>query len=646
MIGTIIAGRYELLQKIGEGGMSVVYKAKCNKLNRYDAIKILKSEFLQDKEIVEKFKREATAIASFYYPNIVNVYDVGTEGDINYIVMEYVDGKTLKEIITENGVIHYKRAIDISLQISKALECSHNNGVIHRDIKPQNIMIKSDGMVKVTDFGIAKMDSNVTMTNTSKVFGSAQYISPEQAQGKVVDLRTDIYSLGCVMYEMVTGRVPHESDEPIAIAIKHINENPIEPMEIVDIPKSLNDVILKAMSKNVRFRYQSMSELIQDLNRVKQNENVDIGRRDEEASTRVIGATKTVQREMVREEIEDDYQSQDNKTKRKLLIGLGIIAVVVVSLIAIIVTYNMQARKTEIKMPLIINKSQTQAKQLLDATGIKYNFVVVQEEYSEEVSRGKIIKSTPKEGTILKDGDEIGVWISKGIEEVTIPEITNELTLESAKALIESAGLKVGEITYNYDDKIPDNYVISISPFSGKKVNKGTEVNIVVSRGKDIKSVKMPNLINMNYIDAKATVESSKLKFKDYILKDTNDKNKNGIVFDQSASSGAEVLEGTEITISYYVYKPDDIVVPAYANKTFGDIRLAFGALSPNITFTSSGILDSDIVIELTYDGIILTQGSKIPPDANLHVKIKPASSNSGNNTNTNTNTNTPSNND
>ena len=278
MIGQILGNRYEILEKIGEGGMSEVYKARCNKLNRFVAVKILKESLANNEEIVEKFKKEATAIAALSDNNIVNVLDVGTQDNINYIVMELVKGKTLKELIVEFGKMNYETAVKIGIQVAKALDCAHKNGIIHRDVKPQNILVTEDGVIKVTDFGIAKSSGSKTLTNSSTVMGSAHYFSPEQAKGSFLDVRTDLYSLGVVLYEMTTGRLPFDAESPVTVALKHIQEEPIPPKQINSkIPESLNNLILKAMSKDPNKRYQTARELINDLQKIKDDPNVKIG---------------------------------------------------------------------------------------------------------------------------------------------------------------------------------------------------------------------------------------------------------------------------------------------------------------------------------------------------------------------------------
>ena len=272
MIGEVLGNRYELVEKIGEGGMAIVYKARDNKLSRLVAVKVLKKEFANNKDISDKFKKEATAVANFSDANIVNVLDVGheEEGNIDYFVMEYVNGKTLKELIVGSGKLNYTTAISIAIQIAKALECAHKNNIIHRDVKPQNILVTESGLIKVTDFGIAKSSTSATITNTTTIMGSAHYLSPEQAKGSFVDLRSDIYSLGVVLYEMVTGVLPFDGESPVTIALKHIQSEPIEPKKQNQaIPDSLNNLIMKCMSKECINRYQNCRELINDLQKIK-----------------------------------------------------------------------------------------------------------------------------------------------------------------------------------------------------------------------------------------------------------------------------------------------------------------------------------------------------------------------------------------
>ena len=328
MDGIVLGNRYELLEKIGEGGMAEVYKARCNILNRFVAVKILKKEFSNNAEIVEKFKREATAIATLSDNNIVNIFDVGTQDDINYIVMEYVKGKTLKDIIKQVGKMNYETAISVAIQIAKALDCAHRNNIIHRDIKPQNILVTEDGIMKVTDFGIAKSSTSETITNTSTIMGSAHYFSPEQAKGSFVDCRTDIYSLGVVLYEMVTGTLPFEADTPVSVALKHIQEEVVPPKNLNSkVPDSLNKLILKAMEKEPIKRYQTAKEMIADLQKIKDNPNASIDKNEEDNDHTIIMSAVTEQiakQEKVNNkkndedyEDDDDYYYEDDDEKNR-----------------------------------------------------------------------------------------------------------------------------------------------------------------------------------------------------------------------------------------------------------------------------------------------------------------------------------------
>ncbi|MDP4091057.1 MAG: Stk1 family PASTA domain-containing Ser/Thr kinase, partial [Bacillota bacterium] len=334
MIGTILNSRYELLEKIGEGGMAVVYKARCHKLNRYDAVKVLKRDYANDPAVVEKFKREATAVANLSDTNIINIFDVGTQGDIHYIVMEYVKGKTLKDVILQNVRLSYERAIDIAVQIAKALDCAHRNNIIHRDVKPQNILVTEDGVVKVTDFGIAKASSSVTITNSNKVIGSAHYFSPEQAKGTFVDARADIYSLGIVLYEMVTGKVPFDAESPVTIAIKHIQDVPVPPRQLnSNIPESLSRLIMKAIEKDPNNRYQTAREMLMDLLRLQKDLNYEIiPTAVEKDYTRVMNPVNVSSNHV--DDIEDE--GVDNKTKK---IIIGVLAGILVLALGIVAAF-------------------------------------------------------------------------------------------------------------------------------------------------------------------------------------------------------------------------------------------------------------------------------------------------------------------
>ncbi|MEG2108258.1 MAG: Stk1 family PASTA domain-containing Ser/Thr kinase, partial [Clostridium sp.] len=494
MNGEVLGDRYELLEKIGEGGMAVVYKARCNKLNRFVAVKILKDEYSDNEEIVKKFKKEATAIAKLSDNNIVNVLDVGTEGDINYIVMELVEGKTLKEVIGQFGNLNYDTAITIANQVAKALDCAHRNNIIHRDIKPQNILVTEEGLVKVTDFGIAKSSDSATLTNTSTILGSAHYFSPEQAKGAFIDERTDIYSLGIVMYEMVTGKLPFEADSPVTIALKHLQEEVVPPKELNNrVPESLNKVILKCMEKDADNRYQNVKELIADLQKIKANPDTLIGEEELQAQetaqhTIVMNAVKepvisenTETNDLADEYYDDEYEDEDgdyydededefddrkkDKTKKKnkgLFIGIGAAIIVILLGVGAFFMFSGGSTSKKVDVPNFVGMTMDEANKAANALDLK---VVKVKEVKNEAKTGTIIESNPTAGTAVDKGSTIEVTVSGG-DKIFMPNVTED-SRDDAKNKLESLGLTNITINTDYSDDIPEGKVISQDPDSG-----------------------------------------------------------------------------------------------------------------------------------------------------------------------------------
>ena len=381
----MLGNRYEPLEKIGEGGMAVVYKAKDHLLNRNVAVKVLKEQFSSDTEFVEKFKREATAAASLSDNNIVNIYDVGSQNDINYIVMEYVSGKTLKQIIKEEVRIPPEKTVEIAIQIAKALRCAHRNNIIHRDIKPHNILVTEDGIVKVTDFGIAKASNSVTITNSNKIMGSAHYFSPEQARGSFVDFRTDIYSLGIVMYEMVTGKVPYDAESPVSIALKHIQEPVVPPIKLNEnVPEGLNKLILKAVEKEPIKRYQTMDDMLVDLKKIENNQKLNLAEDDlNDDMTRIMDPVdvnnnyKNEDEDYDEDEVEPEKKKNkspalDPKKKKTILIIALIVLITVIG--AVSGYFAFSRNSSEVSVPNIVGMKRDQAKKLVESK--KLNFVV------------------------------------------------------------------------------------------------------------------------------------------------------------------------------------------------------------------------------------------------------------------------------
>lgn len=447
MIGTILLNRYEILEKIGEGGMGIVYKAKCHLLNRFVAVKILKKELSNDEDFVARFKQEANSVASLSHPNIVNVYDVGTENQINFIVMEYINGQTLKQIIKADGRLSSKKAIEIALQIAKALECAHKHNIIHRDVKPDNIMITEDNIVKVMDFGIAKVADSCTITN--KVMGSANYFSPEQAKGIAVDFRTDIYSLGIVMYEMVTGRVPYSAESSIMVAIMHIQESITPPKEVInDIPENINQVILKAVEKEPIKRYQTAKEMADVLSAIKEDFGckVNFNNRSNGATmimdpavssdakndfTMVISRAEDYKKPIIKKDRQVLSENGKPSKNKKIMIITG--AILLVIMIAVLGRYlsrgpsteaQAPSTKTTIKLPTdekklvpsLIGNTQDIANQTIVSNGFLLGSV--SNDYSDSVAKGLVISQSPVVNTSYEKGGEINLIISLGQKNV------------------------------------------------------------------------------------------------------------------------------------------------------------------------------------------------------------------------------------
>lgn len=562
MIGKILGDRYELIEKIGEGGMAEVYKAKCLKLNRYNAVKILKKEFSSNKEIVEKFKREATAIANLSHNNIIGVFDVGTQDGINYIVMEYVKGKTLKQIIREQVKIPSNAAVEIAIQIAKALDCAHKNSIIHRDVKPQNILITEDGTVKVSDFGIAKSVTSSTVAHTTEVMGSAHYFSPEQAKGSYIDERTDIYSLGIVLYEMVTGKVPFDAENAVSIALKHIQEPVVPPKDISpEIPDNLNKLILKAMEKEPIKRYQNSKEILNDLVKIKNNVDFNIVNNNfDEDYTRVMAPVN-----IKKPAKEDDYDDEDeddikpSKKKVKTIILFSLIAVLVIALGAIAASLKFRGSTSKlpenVKVPEILGLKKDEAERKLKENGLNMNIMeVVKGDEAEDT----ILDVSPNVGMEVKRNSTVNVKISGGVPMLKAPTLI-KLDINAAKQVLQVAGLEVGNITSEYNDDIPKDSVVKQSPEPNTEIKKGSKIDLVLSLGKKYAYSKVPNVTGKTPDEAKALLEAVKLTLGTSKEVETNKKEEDGKVISQSIPEGKEIKEGSSIEITIGKYKPKKI---------------------------------------------------------------------------------------
>ena len=544
--GRLLGNRYELIEKIGNGGMAKVYKAKDQILNRYVAVKILRDEFTTDQEFIRRFEAEAQSAASITHPNIVSVYDVGNEGNLYYIVMELVQGKTLKEIIVEEGsALPWKWSINIAIQIASALEVAHRNKIVHRDIKPHNIIITEDGVAKVTDFGITKAVSNSTITSFGTTIGSVHYFSPEHARGGFTDSKSDLYSLGVVMYEMLTGRVPFDADTPVSVALKHMQEEPTPPIELNEkIPSSVNDIILKAMRKDTNLRYQSATEMLKDLKVALKNPDgdfVDNKEYQNDMPTQKI-SIKDIQQEENRNKKENKFVSFIKKHKG-LSIFIGLVLLFVLSLGGTIAVSRLTEPK-EVTLPNFVGTKIEDAKKVAEEKELKIE--VSSEEYNSQYEAGIIISQDPlySDNYNIKVGTTIKVVVSKGIEQAIVPKVIDMTEEEAVKAL-EEAKLKVEKVEEE-SKKVEAGHVISQETEPNTQVHAGDTVVIHISKG--VKKVSVPSVIGKQEDEANKTLSDLGLTVNVSYNEDYS--KDNGTVLKQSIDTGKEVEVGTSITIT------------------------------------------------------------------------------------------------
>lgn len=674
MIGEVLGNRYELIEKIGEGGMAIVYKARDNKLSRLVAVKILKVEFANNKDISDKFKKEATAIANFSDANIVNVLDVGheEEGNIDYFVMEYVDGKTLKDLIVENGKLNYTVAISIGIQIAKALECAHRNNIIHRDVKPQNILVTENGLVKVTDFGIAKSSTSATITNTTTIMGSAHYLSPEQAKGTFVDLRSDIYSLGIVLYEMVTGLLPFDGESPVTIALKHIQSEPIEPKKYnISIPDSLNNLIMKSISKESVNRYQNCRELINDLQKIKENPNTTIGARANYDDGRTIVMEPIRTENIVNKEanvtpnknlysksdFENDYEEDDeeedddffeaknkskkNKRNNKTMIILGVIVMIIALLSGIAFGSGLLSgggtTNNKVTVPDIVGMTLDNAKKELQKLGLNVKVVETVESDEEE---NTILEMNPTGNTEAKKGDTIEVKISGGVAKIKVPDL-RDYEINYIKDLLTQKGLD-WNITEQYSENIKSGYLISQYPERDTEVTKGTTIELTISKGPEEKFVSVSNYLGQNVDSVKSDLEALGLIV---ILEEqkTDRESEDGVVLKQSIKSGAKVSEGVEITLTYGRYTaPTNIDISQYLSVGMALTDAINSLNTAGISYSISGGTPPESDMSLyTVKGFTnkIKQGETVKIQVEKTQNTEPTDPNEGEDDKTNTDT-------
>lgn len=550
----LLTGRYELVEKIGEGGMAVVYKAKDRLLNRYVAVKILRPEYTRDAQFVDSFRRESQAAAGLESPNIISVYDVGREGNIHFIVMEYIDGMSLSDVIKVEAPMDYKAAISITKQIASALSVAHKHNIIHRDIKPHNIMMKSDGTAKLGDFGIAKAVSDSTLTETSKIIGSVHYFSPEQARGSYVDERSDIYSLGIILYEMLTGKVPFDGDNPVQVALMHINDEIIPPSRIVSgIPPALEKVVMKATDKFQTNRYASADEMLEDLNNIEfvsntVGDSMFVGTDDTQA---VYAAAASQQAAAEEESYADDEEEYEEHPKKKKKHTRAIIAGILAALLLIAggvaaFVYLMPEKVVMVEVPDVSGLSYTQAKKLLQASNLEIERG--DDVKSDEVEKGKVVTQKPKIGDQVEEGTTVTVSISAGAETAEVPNMVGKYYSSDTATILKSYGFEEGDIKYEKSDNFEEGQIIDQDPKAGTVREVGSKINLVVCSGKKTEEVSVPSLTGLTLEKAEQKLKKAGLK-RGQVDYEQSDVYGEGYVMWQQYQAGTAIKKGTKVDI-------------------------------------------------------------------------------------------------
>ena len=593
-IGTMLDNRYELLEIIGVGGTAVVYKAKCHRLNRYVAVKILKEEFASDQEFRRQFHEEAQAVAMLSHPNIVNIYDVSRSGNVDYIVMELIDGITLKEYLSRRGRLSPKEVTVFATQIARALEHAHDHNIIHRDIKPQNIMLLRDGTVKVADFGIAHFAARENTYSKGEAIGSVHYVSPEQARGSYVDNRTDLYSLGVVMYEMITGRLPFEGDTPVSIALQHINSIALPPSVFAeDVPEQLEEITMRAMNPSLTKRYSSAAQILSDLEAFRNDQQFKLNIPREEGAlpaeeesdldaTRKINNTGEVAAileaenrsvELRRQEeleaqktAEEEEPVSDRKKRRSSLSGAMLFSIIAVLVFCIGAGYFIKSvinpygnkDSTTLATPYLIGMYYSQV--LSDPAYADFNIVEGEYVYNESVDAGKIIEQSPEGNRKIEKGGTITVTISRGAKVFQLPDYVRQ-EARQVKIELERLGIICVEATPEFNDEVENGYVLRTDPVAGTELTAGDTVTLTVSKGPEVVLVDMPDLMGCSESEALTRLEAAGLNWEPATYEEYD--GAPGQVIYQSVEAHTKVEKGTTIafTISIEPAKPAEVTI-------------------------------------------------------------------------------------
>lgn len=550
----VFGERYEIIERIGVGGMAIVYKAKDLLLNRVVTIKVLREQFASDDDFVRRFRREAQSAASLSHPNIVSIYDVGKDGDTEYIVMEYVEGQNLKELIRNYAPLSSEQSINLAMQIAQAIRHAHEHNIIHRDIKPHNILVTADGRLKVTDFGIARAVSAATMTHTGDIVGSVHYLSPEQAKGVQTNEQSDLYSLGIILYELLTGKVPYDGETPIAIALKHLQEQPVPPSKLNPrISQELESIILRAIAKSPEQRYKTAVEMLEDLAHVQNGQpirKVDLPYEEDLESTRIHKSLSNGVNAALSSQPNDE-ESVLKKPKKKRKIWPWVTAGVVLLLLALGFGFRSYIMGGTAKVPNLVGKSVQDAGVLVKYANLQLD-PTPGEEYSDTVDKGLISSQDPAADSYVKSGRAIKIKLSKGPQMLKMPNVSNgKMSLDDAINAIKSEGFSEDNITKEQDptSALPAGTVISQDPAAGAQWPKNGKITLKVSGGTNTANQIMPNLVGYSVNQAQNVIVNQ-MKLTPVINHQKSQDYPEGAVISTNPKPGDPIQPGSVVTIT------------------------------------------------------------------------------------------------
>lgn len=550
----VFGDRYEIIERIGAGGMAIVYKAKDLLLNRVVTIKVLREQFASDEDFVRRFRREAQSAASLSHPNIVSIYDVGKDGDTEYIVMEYVEGQNLKELIRNYAPLSSEQSINLAMQIAQAIRHAHEHNIIHRDIKPHNILVTADGRLKVTDFGIARAVSAATMTHTGDIVGSVHYLSPEQAKGVQTNEQSDLYSLGIILYELLTGKVPYDGETPIAIALKHLQEQPVPPSKLNPrISQELENVILRAIAKSPEQRYKTAVEMLEDLTHVQNGQpirKVELPYEEDLESTRIHKSLSNGVNSVLSSQPKDEM-SVLKQPKKKRKIWPWVAAGVILLLLGVGFGLRSYIGGGPTKVPNLVGKSVQDAGVLVNSANLKLD-PSPGEEYSDTVDKGLISSQDPAADSYVKSGRAIKIMLSKGPQMLKMPNVSNgKMSLDDAKNAIKFEGFSEDNISIDQDptSSLPAGTVISQDPAAGAQWPKNGKIKLKVSGGTNTANQIMPNLVGYSVNQAQSVL-ATQMKLTPVINHQKSQDYPEGAVISTNPRPGDPIQPGSVVTIT------------------------------------------------------------------------------------------------